>query len=351
MKNPFRITTTREKLEPLLNEVNYKWGDYTRERQKALDELIKAGLLVMPQFNSTDRAYEKQMKVIEAILNIKEKITKNKEKISQIVVIPHEAHIIPAKDLSDVNKKFPLVVLRPNEDETLKDQLSRKIKNISIEDTIVGYDWQTANSNDRRYFVTSLTDCYKGHFLSLMEHSAIKNISVETKFYETGNIVVEKIPSLSTRRLYKMNLIGFLAFSKGENINPDMTFMFNTTHYCEKNLYNMIKTGRLVPGLFGRSLSFRRGREKYECYHSALALKLASKALEKEHGKILYDPFIEPKKEETKKIFDAMRKYVLCEDSERNFYLPNDVITEIVLWKYIGYINEKRKETIKNKKI
>jgi len=342
MENPFRITTGREKLEPLLEKAGLRWGDYTRCREGALDLLERKGLLVMPETGRYKNLSDKQLKVIQAIAE---------RQGQQVVVIPYEAEMFPSWDSKSVAKKYPLLPVRFDSQHTLQETLKSKMREVSIDDVLVGYDWHSPVGNEKRFIVTTLVDCIKGHLLDGM----IGDGEIEVKPYTEPGFTpgydmmasVKGMPSLSDETGYDdFRIEGILLSEKGKKIEmPEHTYQLCTSHECKKDEFYPIKYGRKIILLGNRDMmSQRTGKEKLECYHSVLAVKKAKKIVMILHGLEMSDPFIEPTKKCTEQIFDATRRFIVYQDREGYFHNLNETHSEILLWKYIGYLNQIRNE-------
>lgn len=340
MENPFEITAAKEKLMPLLGKAGLRWGDYTRCREGALDALEKDGLLVILDMAQYSSFSERQSRVMKAIAN------SNGE---QLLVIPYESFMFPLIKAGSVAKKFPLIPLRFNGKHTLQELLREKMKEVTIDDVLVGYDWQSPTGNDKRFIVTTLVDCIKGHLLNTMIGEDVIKIKpyTEPEFTPGYGLMIsaEGVPSLSDDAGYNFIIEGAMLLEKGKKTDmPEATFQLCTDHKCRKESYYKIKYGRKIILLGDRKMAgMRYGKERLECYHSVLAVKKAKKRVKMLHGLEMPDPFIEPSNKGTIRMFDATRKSIVYQDKEGYFHNMNETLSEILIWKYIGYANQKNR--------
>lgn len=351
--SPLRVRAVKEMLEPLVGLAGFRWGDYTSCRSGVLDTLENDGLLAVPNPRKYRKAKDRQICVMEAILRTIHETPETDGKgghIKHVAVIPYDSGIVPDINLARVLKKSPLLAVRFGKGQALIDALRQRMKQVSIEDLVVGYDWQSPVGNEKKFIVTTLVDCMKGYLLDgMIDDKAVKigpYSDPQITAGRPGMMTVGNIPSLNDEQAYNVRIEGIVFYDEdGRMGSPESTYQLTTNHECGKNVFYPIKYGR-QSYLFGdkRFPVERSGKEKLECYHSVLAVKKAGRFIKRTYGREMHDPFIEPSNRETAEMFRATRNIMVCEGKNGLFYPMNEAISEILMWKYLGYRNHLRQQ-------
>lgn len=326
MKNPFEITGNKERLEPLIQKIGMKWGQYNRDSKKAIKALADAGLILVPETAKFESLADRQLLTLEHVVSLPD---------DKLIVIPSDSGMFPQDNSARVAKKAPLLNVRFDGKLAAIEMLRKRLMEVRIDQTLVGYDWQNPLSNDNRYVVTTLVDCIKGFRLDgIIPYLDVQNYS------RSGHMIVKAVPSLSSRKRYDITVEGIaLADLEQGNFKPSETYALMTDHSCKKGSFYSIKKGRYC-GSIGKTLGQRKGKDKLECYHSVFAVKKAKNRL-RQMGMEMHDPFIEPGVASLK-IFDAARSRIFYEDAEGYLRPLDETYAEILLWKSIAYRNHER---------
>lgn len=336
---------TRAVLDRAFDGSSQSIGTYSHNPADALNTLQEEGRVLSP----TNHA-----ELVSAIANARP---------DQIVVVPHRYHngqlAIPNMGPRFLKRGHSLTLRRKN-DERLDDKLADAIRTVTLSSDIAGYDWQGITHTNRSYKRVALVDVVRGVILD----RATKHLAIDARMYAGGKPLqtgakagVVQIPSFTNPNIqYQIGFAGLPVYH-GTRTDTAAYGGFDTTLLTNvpRELWDSVK---FIREQAGRSKP-REGQEQPWDHHAILAYERLISTLEKQKGTNthkkpkdrepewnLLRPYLLPSAD-TLRFYWGTQNHVLLQRPNENkksgwdYTPPNIGQTEFILWKRVGYINER----------
>lgn len=298
------ITTVREKIEPLLHEINRKWGQYCNNSERIIQELFDAKLTARPEFPITKSGRHK--------LNLRQRNKSILGVIEQyagkrLVIIPWNHSLFPETSHKRLYKRGRLVELPiiESEHDAILDKitplhlLQEAYADKDVIDNCVGYVWYEIGEKNRKHpRVTGFIENIEGKIISdtakgLVRIEDFDKYSKHIHAAKHGHILNIVVSSVNKKEkdAYQIQLGSFpVKHTRYQDASylvwPDLS----TTHVCPKKKWMMkwLRAMDDVDALLDHGVF---SKEIYFCRHDVAAFNRAQEFVNKKKG---YNAHINP---------------------------------------------------------
>jgi len=317
---------TKTILTRALSDSNHGIGHYTRDPETTLNNLANEGRVLFP----TDHA-----SLVTAVNNVQP---------DQIVVVPEG--LLPNMGIRFLKKEHSVPVRKRSKTDRIDRRLAEELRGVSLTDDVAGYDFQGDTHTNRQYKCIALVDVIRGIVLHHALHTTIEARVYEgARPLETGaQAGIVQIPSFSNPHTeYQIGIRGIPVYhGTRADTAAHGGFDIALLSAVPRHLWNQIKFSRNQQPLR------REGGEQPWDHHVVLAYERAADKFEESDWNVLR-PYITPSAN-TLRFYWKSQNHVLVykpnEEKKCGFDLnPVNVgQTEYLLWKRVGYINDRARQ-------
>jgi hypothetical protein len=339
-------------LYPLLEKVGIKIGTYTRKIDATTDELVRQGYVIKPDHNKVNYPYAMNS-TLETILSMND---------SQHLILPDNSPLLLNKPTEKASKlqlaRIPHYNAMSSEERNkpLIAHVANILQMVHIGNRYAGYDWYPEHMQDTRMRIVHLVDIIRANIIA--KDPAIKAVvydysigkKPDQKYREGANALVANIPSIRMPELtYNILLLRVPQFS-GSSANPKnilpeearQTFNLDAYHVCGKEIPYYLAYSRG----YGDD-NMRKIAPELLCDHHVVLAYLKYSEYINSGNEGWYIPQTFPLAGEgLSQVFwklysSCLREQITDGNIERQPLKLMEI--ERILWNYIGYINDERK--------